>query len=329
MKGNHVMKAAVLHHFGETPRYEDFPDPTPGEDEILVHVKAVGLENAVKAMVNGSHYASRQFFAQLPAVVGFSGIGTLDDGQLIGFGGMRPPYGSMAETAAIPKAGAVPIPAGVDAVTAAALPASALTALFPLKWGAKLQPGETVLVQGATGVSGRLAVQVAKLLGARRVIGTGRYEASLRRLGELGVDAVIDLTQSDESLAEAFLKEAGTTGYQIILDFLWGHPTEVLIKAFVPRALSFARHRIRLVQIGEAAGPAISLPADALRTSGLEISGAGANLSAEAMAEGSSQVWDWIKEGKLHMDIERVPLRDVENAWQRTDLHGKRIVIVP
>ncbi len=235
----------------------------------------------------------------------------------------------MAEMVVIPQTHYVAFPAEVDAVTAAALPKSALTALFPLKWAAQLQPGETVLVNGATGVSGKLAVQIAKLLGAGRVVGTGRHEESLKQLSELGADAVIDLKQSDERLAEAFLKAAGTTGYHIVLDFVWGHPTEVLIKTLVPRELSFAKRRVRLIQIGEMAGPAISLTADALRTSGLEIYGASASLSPEAIAEGTNQVWDWIKAGKLSMDIERVPLKDVESAWQRTDLYGKRIVIVP
>src|SRR5262249_11428310 len=156
-----------------------------------------------------------------------------DDGKLIGFGGIRPPYGSMAEKVAINKVYYVPIPDGVDAATAATVPASAMTALFPLKYGANLQPGETVLINGATGFAGILAVQVAKLLGAGRVVGTGRNDESLRSLMELGADAVIDLKQSDQQLAEAFTKAAGETGYHVIIDFLWGHPTEVLIKTLV------------------------------------------------------------------------------------------------
>src|ERR1051325_10756704 len=94
-----TMKAAVLHAFGETPKFEDFPDPTPGPDELLVHVKAVALENVDKATARGVHYASRQFYPALPAIISFDGIGMLDDGRLIGFGGMKPPYGSMAEKA--------------------------------------------------------------------------------------------------------------------------------------------------------------------------------------------------------------------------------------
>lgn len=324
------MKAAVIHQFGDVPHYEDFPDPpSPTEGELRVQVQAVVLENVLRSVVNGSHYASRQFLSRFPAVIGVTGIGTLENGKMVGFGGVKAPYGPLAETAIISERSYANIPEGVDAVTAAALPASALTALFSLKGAARLEPGETVLVQGATGVSGRQAIQVAKLLNAGRIVATGRNEESLRELEMLGVDTVIDLKQSDEDLTAAFHQAAGTTGYQVILDFIWGHPTDVLLKALVPHNLSLPQHRTRLIHIGEAAGSTVSLPGASLRTSGLEIYGAGANLTPETIAEGTTIVWDWIKEGKLHMNIERVPLREVESAWLRTDVHGKRLVIVP
>ncbi|HTP08293.1 MAG TPA: zinc-binding alcohol dehydrogenase family protein [Anaerolineae bacterium] len=322
------MKAAVLHQFGDLPHYEDFPDPIPGEGEILIQVQAVPLENVDKAMAEGTHFASRQFLSTLPAIVGFDGLGRLDDGRLVGFGGMKAPYGAMAEKAVVPQGYIVPVPDGIDAVTAAAMPASALTSLFPLKWGAKLQPGETVLINGATGVAGKLTVQIAKLLGAGRVIGTGRNPQSLKKVLELGADAVIDLTQPDAELAESFKREAGK-GYDVILDFLWGHPTEVLIQTLVPSELSSARGRIRLVQIGEKAGATISLSADSLRTSGLEIFGGAAGLTPEAMGEGVEQVYDLIRSRALQMEIEQVPLKDIESVWKRADFEGKRIIVIP
>lgn len=321
------MKAAVLHKFGETPKFEDFADPTPGEGQILVRVKAVALENVDKMMAEGSHFASQQFLSKLPAIVGFDGIGMLEDGRLVGFGGVNAPYGAMAEKTVIPEGYYVPVPEEVDAVTAAALPASALSSLFPLKMGAKLQPGETVLINGATGVSGKLAVQIAKLLGAGKIIGTGRNEDSMNKVRKLGADAVIDLKQSDEQLAEAFKKEAGE-GYDVILDFLWGHPTEVLITTLVPSEIRMSKP-VRLVQIGEKAGTTISLSADAIRTSGLQIFGAAAGITAEVAGEATSQVWDWLRANKLHMDIEQIPLKDIENVWKRTDFEGKRIVVIP
>ena len=321
------MKAAVLHNFGEIPQFEDFPDPTPKDGQILVHVKAVALENVDKVMAEGSHFASKQFLSTLPAIVGFDGIGMLEDGRLVGFGGVKAPYGAMAEKTVIPEGYYVPVPEGVDAVTAAALPASALTSLFPLRWGAKLQPGETVLINGSTGVSGKLAVQIAKILGAGRVIGTGRNEKSMQQVKELGADAVIDLKQSDEQLAEAFQREAGE-GYDVILDFLWGHPTEVLVKTLIPAEIRMSKP-VRLIQIGEKAGASISLSADSLRTTGLQIFGGAAGISPEAIGEATNQVWDLLRAGKLHMDIEQVPLRDIENVWKRTDYEGKRIVVIP
>ncbi len=323
------MKAAVLHAFGEAPHYEEFAEPTPGPGDIVLQVRAVALENFDRALARGSHYSNRQLMPSLPAILGTDGIGQREDGELVGFGGMYPPYGSMAERAVIPKLYTVPIPAGVDAAVAATVPSSALTALFPLKWGAKLQPEETVLIQGATGFSGKLAVQVARLLGAKRIVGTGRNDAALRSLRDLGADAVIDLKQSDNQVIAAFQHEAGEAGYGVILDFLWGHPTELLLQAIAPHELSFAKHSIRLMQIGEMAGATLSLPASALRTSGLEIKGGGSGLTPEAIGEGAQQVWEWIQAGKLQAEIERVPLQDIESAWQRADVQGKRIAIIP
>src|SRR5689334_3878037 len=103
IRGEKSMKAAVLYEFGEAPKYSDFPEPTRGDDEIVIQVKAVALENIDKAMALGSHFASGQFMSQLPTIMGFDGIGKLEDGRLVGFGGMRPPYGAMAEKAVIPK----------------------------------------------------------------------------------------------------------------------------------------------------------------------------------------------------------------------------------
>ena len=175
------MKAAVLHNFGDIPRYENFPDPSPGKDEVLINVKAVTLENIDKMMAAGEHFASRQFLSQLPAIIGLSGVGERADGKLVGFSDIKAPYGAMAEKAVVPETSTVIIPPDIDAGTAVALPSSAMTSLFPLKWGVKMKPGETVLINGATGVSGKLAVQIAKHLGAGRVIGTGRNEASLQK----------------------------------------------------------------------------------------------------------------------------------------------------
>lgn len=322
------MKAAVIHAFGDTPQYEDFADPVFHEGDVIVDVRAVALENFDKVAARGEHYASERMYPNFPAIVGHSGVGTLSDGTLVAFGGTRPPYGTMSEKAVIPReytAYITPVPEGIDPATAAALPAAALTSLLPLKWSVKLQPGETVLINGATGVSGNLAIQIARLLGANRIVGTGREDALLRALPHLRADATIDLKLPDEELAEAFMGAAET--FDVILDFVWGHPTEILFKTLTPKVAGFANRRIRYVQIGASAGPTLTLSADALRTSGLELSGASPALE-EALPEAMKIVWAWIGERKLTIDVDRMPLREIAAAWNRKT-PGARIVIVP
>src|SRR5262245_20488572 len=134
------MKAAVLHTLGNPPRYEDFPDPQPGQNEVIVHIKAASLKNIDKAMASGSHYDSHR---ELPVVCGVDGVGVLDDGTRVFCGGSRPPYGVMAEQTVVSRAWCLPVPGGVDDNTAAALPNPALSSWLPLVWRAHLKQGKT------------------------------------------------------------------------------------------------------------------------------------------------------------------------------------------
>lgn len=319
------MKAAIINAFGETPCYSEFPDPIPSAGEQLLSVQACALENFDKGTAAGLHYSSKTLFPQFPAIVGTDGVGRTAEGKMVWFGNMRPPYGAFASTVA---AGYVlPVPDGIDAAKAAAIPPSVLTCLLPLKYSAKLQPGETVLVNGATGVTGRIAVQVAKMLGAGKVIATGRNERSMQLLRQLGADEVIDLKQPEEQLVAAFAS-AAESGIDIVVDFLWGRPAELLLGAFIPGEAGFARRRTRYIQAGEKAGPQVSLRGSMLRTSGLELMGIG-KLSFDIVQEEMKEVWDWIATDKLYMEIERVSLSAIAEAWQRNDLEGKRLVVVP
>lgn len=321
------MKAAVINNLGDIPKYQDFPDPVLSDGDVPVKVLAVILDYAVKALSAGIHFASKQFYPSLPAVVGYGGIGSLEDGTLVSFRGIKPPYGSMAEKVVVPKAFATPIPQGITAEQAAVIPSAALSSLGPLKYAAKLQPGETVLINGATSVSGMLAVQIAKHLGAGRIIGTGRNLESGEKLKELGADAFINLNQPDEKVMEAVKKEA-RNGYDVILDYLWGHPAEVIINTFTPTALGVPGRRTRFVLIGGLAGWTAQISGQSLLTSGLEIYGMTAQAPPDAYAEGTVLVWDMIKQGVLSMDIVRHPLQDIEKVWNLEE-HGKRIVIIP
>lgn len=154
------MKAAVLHEFGGVPRYEDFPDPVAEDGEVLIEVEAVAVENVDKAVAAGTHFASGQFLPALPAVVAFDGIGTLPDGSLVGFAQPRPPYGALAQRTVVPVGNTTPAPEGIEPAVAVVI--SSAVPAFALRTAAGLAGGETVLIQGATGVAGRLAVQVAR-----------------------------------------------------------------------------------------------------------------------------------------------------------------------
>ena len=321
------MKAAVLHALGAIPRFEDFPDPQPGQDEVLVHVTAASLKNIDKALASGSHYGSD---GQLPMVCGVDGVGVLENGTRVFCGGARRPYGMMATLSVVPRTWCVPVPEGVDDCIAAALPNPALSSWLPLIWRAQLKRGETVLVLGATGVAGKLAVQIAKHLGAGRVVAAGRNERILQTLASLGADATIALSQSDEDLALAFSREALRGHFDIVLDYVWGHPTEVLLAALTGHDVRAESRGVRLIEIGEMAGPTISLSAAALRSSGIEISGTGGgSVPHSVILDAFPKVWALAASGQLHIDTERVPLVDVESAWRRNDLPGRRLVIIP
>jgi NADPH2:quinone reductase len=321
------MKAAVINMLGDVPRYEDFPDPVLTEGDVAVNVMAVILDYAIKGLTSGTHFASKQFYPNLPAVVGYGGIGSLEDGTLVSFRGIRPPYGSMAEKVVMPQAFVTPLPQGITAEQAAVIPSAALSSLGPLRYAAKLQLGETVLINGATSVSGMLAVQIAKNLGAGRIIGTGRNPESGEKLKELGADAFINLNQSDEEIAEALKEEAGK-GYDVILDYLWGHPAEVIINNFTPTGIGAPSRRTRFIRIGGLAGQTAQISSQSLLTSGLEIYGMNAQAPADAQVEGTKLIWDMIRQGKLSVDIVKYPLKDIEKVWGLEE-HGKRIVIVP
>ncbi|QBD76282.1 zinc-binding alcohol dehydrogenase family protein [Ktedonosporobacter rubrisoli] len=316
------MKAAVLHVPGEAPRFEEFPEPVPAQDEMLVQVKAAPLTNLSKMRANAAH--------TFPVVCGVNGVALLEDGTRVYCGGCRGPYGMMAERSVVTLAWCLPIPDEVDDLTAAALPNAALASWLALVFRARLRPGETVLILGATGVSGRLAIQVARQLGAGRVVATGRNEGSFPSLLELGADAVISLGQTDQALTEAFAHEAARGPFDIILDFLWGHPTEVLMKALNRQEVMARASRIRFVSIGEMAGSTASIPVASLHSSGLEISGSGGgSLSHQELLEIFPRMFALAAQGKLRIDIEALPLAEVENAWSRQDTQGKRLVFLP
>jgi NADPH2:quinone reductase len=322
------MNAAVVHTLGQPPRCEQFPDPVPAAGEVLVEVRAAALKPVDKQIAGGTHYAS---YRSLPAVCGTDGAGILEDGTRVFFGMPRPPYGAMAERTVVERPRCFPLPPEIDDETAAAVLNPGLSAWGALVWRAQLAPGETVLILGATGVTGKLAIQTAKLLGANRVVAAGRNPRILASLHELGADATISLDQSHPDLVAAFVREADETGFDVILDYVWGPPTEAMLASMTRKDMRPSATRTRLVQVGESAGAMISLAAATLRSSRLEILGAGtgsAPTAPETWLDTMRQLLDRVAQGILRIGTERVPLADIETAWDR-DQQGRRLVIVP
>lgn len=322
------MNAAVLHTLGQSPRCEVFPDPVPGDGEVLIEVRAAALKPVDKQMAGGAHYAG---YRSLPAVCGTDGAGVIEDGTRVFFAMPRPPYGAMGQRTVVPRPRCFPLPSEIDYETAAAVLNPGLSAWGALVWRAQIAQGETVLILGATGVTGKLAIQTAKLLGAKRVIAAGRNPRILASLHDLGADATISLDQSHSDLTAAFVREGGETGFDVILDYVWGAPTEALLASITRKDTRPSANRTRLVQVGEGAGATVSLKAATLRSSRLEILGAGtgsAPTAPETWLEAMRQLLDRVAQGILRIDTESVPLADVETAWDR-DQQGRRFVIIP
>lgn len=318
------MHAAVLHKFGKPPQYEEFPEPVAGDDEVIVHVHGASIKPIDKQLASGSHYASAR---ELPLVCGSDGVGHLADGQRVFFGGPRPPHGAMSQLTVVPRAFTFPVPKNVNDEMAAALPNPGLSAWLSISYRAKLQRGENVLILGATGTTGKLAVKMAKLLGAARVVAAGRNQRALNMLADLGADATISLTLPDTELSEAFRREIDRSPFHVVIDYLWGRPVEVFLAAVTRREFAVIQSETRFVQVGESAASTISLPAAVLRSSPLTMMGTAGIPPRDILLQAFQQVMAYAAKGELQIDTEPVPLADVEKAWQR-DQSGRRIVIM-
>jgi NADPH:quinone reductase-like Zn-dependent oxidoreductase len=319
------MQAALLHELGKPPRCGDFPEPAAGNGEVIMQVRAASLKAVDKQLAAGTHFASPR---ELPMICGTDGVGSLPDGTRVFFGGPRRPYGAMAQRTVVPSAFCFPVPQALDDATAAALPNPGVSALLSLSQRAKLAKGEKVLILGATGVTGKLAVQIAKRLGAGRVIASGRNPQALEKLRGLGADSTIQLDQPDEALRKAFSQEVGEDGFNVVIDYVWGRPTEVLLSAITRPEFAAVNSETRLVEVGESAGPTIALSAAVLRSTALTILGTAGIPSQDVLVAAMGQVLDWAAKGALQIETETVPLAEIETVWRRPE-SGRRLVVIP
>jgi NADPH:quinone reductase-like Zn-dependent oxidoreductase len=318
------MKAAVITAFGRPPGYADFPDPEPSRPtEAVVNVVAAGLHPRVRSQANGSHYTST---GELPLVPGIDGVGRTSDGTLIYFVLPDTTLGAMAEQTVVDLRRAIVLADGADPVLLAAAMNPAMSSWVALRRRVDFQAGQSVLVLAATGNAGRMAVQVAKRLGAGHVTAVGRGAGRLSALVPLGADAIVSLDDDPDVIA-ANLGEAGQD-VDVVLDYLWGQPTADALRAIVSRRTDDQR-QLTWVQVGSVAGPESPIPSAALRATRLQIvgSGQGSVATRDIVAELTALATE-ISGGDYRVDARPVPLRDVTEAWTAAETN-QRIVVVP
>lgn len=322
------MKAAVVFQKGEAPQYADHKEPEINpNDEQLIIVKAASIKHLDRARAGGTHYSTENQEHQ-PTIIGSDGVGLLEDGTKAYFFSKK---GTVAEKAAANNKMIVLVPDELDFSTAAALPNAVMGSAMGLKCKAQLKPGETVLINGATGVTGKVAIQIAKLYGAKKVIVTGRNEEALQSLYQLGADEVVSLQLNDEDFKRKIKDIQDQTPIDVVLDYIWGHSMELILSAL--KGDGNFSHKTRVVSVGGMSGDTIQLSSQILRGTDIQISGSGlGSWSPEEfkmlLSEILPEMFQAAVQGKLKIETETIDLKDIETIWTSKIHNGKRLVVL-
>jgi NADPH2:quinone reductase len=308
---------------GSPPRPGEVDEPVPKDGTALVAVDAAPL-NPVEIRVAAGRHARR---AQPPYVPGLEGAGTviesarLEPGTRVRFEGVALPgfgaQGTLAGRAVVPEESLVELPDDVGADLAAAFGVVGITALLGLERAA-LAAGERVLVLGATGAVGQMAVQLAKLMGADTVVGAGRSAERLERARELGADEVVELDGGD--LTGAF-ERAAAGRLDVVIDPLWGEPAMAALRAIATEG--------RLVNVGQSAGTDVRLPLEVVRNRQGAIHAISSGWTDPGRkADAYRRLLGHAVAGRLDVDRDVVPLDDVGSAWERQAASpGRKLVV--
>jgi NADPH2:quinone reductase len=312
------VKAALIRAVGTPPEVGVVPEPTGDTIQVLA-----APINPIDLAVSRGVLASGH--PQLPYVPGCEAVGRAADGRIVWlFGGSlgRTADGALAERASVGDSFVIDVPDGANPALAAGLGIAGLAGWLPFAWRAPLAGGEDVLVLGATGSVGLVAVQTAKLLGAGRVVAAGRSAAGLQRAADLGADATLQLDEAAD-LVTAFKEAFGGTGPTYVFDPLWGEPGAAAVLAAAPGAT--------IVNLGQSAGPTAELASEAVRFKSLTIYGMTVYaVPRDVLAEEYRRLVEHASAGTLRLDIEELPLDSVGDAWRRqAEGAAAKLVLLP
>ena len=309
------MKAGILREYGTLPVFDEAADVVvePLGAAVLGYPLASSIKQLDRAKAAGRHYTK---FAEMPAVMGMDGVARLGDGSLV-FGQALGGNGMMAERALLDEKSLVVLPAGIDLALAASLPNALMGSDMALLRRGQIKPGDVVLVNGATGRTGALAVQMAKYRGAARVIATGRNPHALAKLRELGADVTISLAQDDEAVVRELVSAYKEAPFDIVLDYLWGKPSELVLAALAQ--VKFMR-QVKFVTIGNMAASTISLASQVLRSRDLVLLGSGIGASSgeeisRYFAGNLPEIFAFAASGKLTLPVHEFSLQQISEAW--------------
>lgn len=321
------MKAAVVGSAGAVPGYADFGEPPAGEGRQIVELVAAGIHPVVRSLAGGGHYGAAGVYPMIPGV---DAVARTAAGDLVYTGYVRPPYGTIAERMSVPEGMKVTLPAGAKPESVAGGLNPGLSSWLPLRKRQDEVPAlGTVLILGATGMAGRLAVQNALILGARRVVAVGRDPARLERAAALGA-VTVRLPVELDAAATAIAGGLGDEAPGLVLDFVWGRVAEAAFAALGRRGLSEDKADIGYVQIGALSGPEAALPSALLRSRRIRVTGSGAgSASVETIVRELPGYIGLIAEGRVEVPVLVFPLSAVAEAWAAAPDPGARVVVVP
>lgn len=317
-----AMQAALVESFDQPPRCRTIAEPRAEAGREVADVLAVGVHPATRGIAAGKHSTGA---TPLPVVAGVDAVVRRPDGSLAFV--MAPGTGTLAERIVIDPADAVPLPADADPAVLAVTMNPALSSWVVLRARVPFTAGQSVLVIGATGNAGSMAVKVARHLGAGRVVAAGRNRTRLNELLSEGADEVVALTPDEDATAAAYAEAAAEV--DVVLDYVWGPPTELAMQAVLGARTEHAR-LLDWVQVGGGGGPEITLRGFALISNAIRISGSGfATVPPGFYRTDFPRLAAAVASGAMTVRPRPVPLADVEKAWANEDAPGERTVIIP